>query len=457
MLNVLWSVGAFLVAIGVLVSVHEYGHFWAARRAGVKVLRFSIGFGRPLWRRTDRHGTEFVIAALPLGGYVKMLDETEAPVPEGQREQAFNRKPVAARMGIVAAGPIANLLLAFLFYWAMFMVGTWGQRPLVGEVLPDTPAAAAGFRAGDALRAVDGRPVRTWEDALLRLMPAAIDGRRVAVEVNPSGITGAAMERVLDLAGLDYRAEDPDVMRHIGLAWRGPRLAPEVGDVIAGGAAAEAGIAVGDVLLTVDGEPLADWSDWVRVVRDHPEQPLRLRVRRAGSEIELTLTPQAVQEDGTRVGRVGLAPKRVTVEFDDYYLRLRYGPLESAAEAFDKLHDMTVLTGEVVWRMLTGDASSRNISGPLSIAQFAGQSARLGVAQFLSFLGLVSLSLGLLNLLPVPVLDGGHLLYYSAELVRGRPLPERARAIGQQVGLAALLALTVLALYNDITRLLFGP
>lgn len=452
MLNVLWSVGAFLVAIGVLVSVHEYGHFWAARRAGVKVLRFSIGFGRPLWRRTDRHGTEFVIAALPLGGYVKMLDEHEAPVPEAQREQAFNRKPVTARMGVVAAGPLANLLLAFVFYWAMFMVGTYGQRPLIGEVLPDTPAAAAGFRAGDALRAVDGRPVRTWEDALLRLMPAAIDGRRVSVDV---ATDGGAQTRTLDLSGLDYRAEDPDVMRHVGLAWRGPRVAPEVGDVIAGGAAAAAGIAVGDVLLAVDGEPLVDWGDWVRVVREHPQQPLRVRLRRAGSELDITLTPQAVDEDGQRIGRVGLAPKPAMAQFDDYYRRLRYGPLDSAGEALGKLRDMTVLTGEVIWRMVTGDASSRNISGPLSIAEFAGQSARLGAAQFLSFLGLVSLSLGLLNLLPVPVLDGGHLLYYAAEWVRGRPLPERLRVLGQQVGLAALLALTVLAFYNDITRLLF--
>ena len=452
MLNVLWSVGAFLVAIGVLVSVHEYGHFWAARRAGVKVLRFSIGFGRPLWRRTDRHGTEFVVAVLPLGGYVKMLDEHEAPVPEAEREHAFNRKPVGARMGVVAAGPLANLLLAFVFYWAMFMVGTYGQRPLIGEVLPDTPAAAAGFRAGDVLRAVDGRPVRTWEDALLRLMPAAIDGRRVSVDV---ATDGGAQTRTLDLSGLDYRAEDPDVMRHVGLAWRGPRVAPEVGDVIAGGAAAAAGIAVGDVLLAVDGEPLVDWGDWVRVVREHPQQPLRVRLRRAGSELDITLTPQAVDEDGQRIGRVGLAPKPAMAQFDDYYLRLRYGPLDSAGEALGKLRDMTVLTGEVIWRMVTGDASSRNISGPLSIAEFAGQSARLGAAQFLSFLGLVSLSLGLLNLLPVPVLDGGHLLYYAAEWVRGRPLPERLRVLGQQVGLAALLALTVLAFYNDITRLLF--
>lgn len=454
MLNVLWSIGAFLIAIGVLVSVHEYGHFWAARRAGVKVLRFSVGFGKPLSRRIDRHGTEFVIAALPLGGYVKMLDETEAPVPEADREHAFNRKPLGARMGVVAAGPLANLLLAFAFYWAMFMVGTYGQRPLVGEVLPDTPAAAAGFTAGDELRAVDGRPVRTWEDALLRLMPAAIDGRRVAVDVDTDRGT---QTRTLDLSRLDYRAEDPDVMRHVGLAWRAPRVAPEVGDVIPGGAAAEAGLAVGDVLLAVDGEPLADWTDWVRVVREHPEQPLQLRLRRADSEIDITLTPQAVNEDGQRIGRVGLAPRPVTAQFDDYYLRLRYGPLDSAGEALAKLRDMTVLTGEVIARMLTGDASSRNISGPLSIAEFAGQSARLGLAQFLSFLGLVSLSLGLLNLLPVPVLDGGHLLYYSAELISGRPLPERLRVLGQQVGLAALLALTVLALYNDITRLLFRP
>lgn len=455
MLNLLWSVGAFLVAIGVLVSVHEYGHFWAARRVGVRVLRFSVGFGRPLWRRTDRHGTEFVIAALPLGGYVKMLDEAEAPVPAEQLGQAFNRKPVWARMVVAAAGPIANLLLAWLLYWAMFMVGIYGQRPVVGQVSPDTPAASAGFQSGDELRAVDGRSVRTWEDAVLALLPAAIDGRQVAVQVQPADMPGNARARVLDLSGLDYRAEDPDVMRYLGLAWRGPRVEARVGDVMAAGAAAQAGIRVGDLLLTANGKPLADWGDWVQTVRASPEQPLRLRLRREGAELELTLTPQAVDDGGTRIGRVGLAPQPVTAQFDDYYLRLHYGPLVSAREALGKLRDMTVLTGEVIWRMLSGSASSRNISGPLSIAEFAGQSARLGLAQFLSFLGLVSLSLGLLNLLPVPVLDGGHLLYYSAEWVRGRPLPERLRAVGQQAGLAALLALTVLAFYNDITRLLF--
>jgi regulator of sigma E protease len=457
MLNVLWSIGAFLVAIGVLVSVHEYGHFWAARRAGVKVLRFSIGFGKPLWRRVDRHGTEFVIAALPLGGYVKMLDENEAPVSESEREHAFNRRPVLARMGVVAAGPLANLLLAFLLYWVMFMVGTYGQRPVVGEVLPDTPAAMAGFLPGDELRAVDHHRVRTWEDALLRLMPAAIDGREVLVEVRPEHAPDGVQTRSLDLSGLSYRAEDPDVMRHVGLAWRGPHVAPEVGEVLADGVAAKAGVAVGDVLLAVNGQPIVDWKDWVQIVREHPGEVLQVRLRRDGAERELTLTPAAVDEDGERIGRVGLAPRPVAAQFDDYYLRLRYGPIESLGEALGKLRDMTVLTGEVIGRMVTGSASSRNISGPLSIAQFAGQSARLGLAQFLSFLGLVSLSLGLLNLLPVPVLDGGHLLYYSAEWVRGRPLPERLRTFGQQVGLAALLALTVLAFYNDITRLLFRP
>jgi regulator of sigma E protease len=455
MLNLLWSVGAFLVAIGVLVSVHEYGHFWAARRAGVRVLRFSIGFGRPLWRRTDRHGTEFVIAALPLGGYVKMLDETEAPVPPGQLEQAFNRKPVLARMAVVAAGPLANLLLAWLLYWAMFMVGTYGQRPVVGQVLPDTPAAGAGFQAGDELRAVDGRSVRTWEDAVLALLPAAIDGRQVMVQVRPADAPGSDRARALDLSGLDYRAENPDVMRHVGLAWRGPRLEPRVGEVLAGGVAAKAGLQKGDLLLAANGKPLTDWNDWVQLVRASPQQPIALRLRRGDTELELSLIPEVLDEGGTRIGRVGVAPQPVTAQFDDYYLRQHYGPLRSAGEALGKLRDMTVLTGEVIGRMLTGSASSRNISGPLSIAEFAGHSARLGVAQFLSFLGLVSLSLGLLNLLPVPVLDGGHLLYYAAELVRGRPLPERVRAAGQQVGLAALLALTVLAFYNDITRLLF--
>jgi regulator of sigma E protease len=455
MAGVLWSVGAFVVAIGVLVSVHEFGHFWVARRVGVKVLRFSVGFGRPLWRRVDRQGTEFVIAALPLGGYVKMLDEAEAPVPEHEQHQAFNRRPVLARMAVVVAGPLANLLLAWLFYWFMFMVGIQGQRPLVGEVLPDTPAAVAGLVAGDRIEAVGGRAVRSWEDASLALMPAALDGRKVAVDV--ASATGQQRAYTLDLSALDYRAEDPDVMRRVGLRWRAPHIEPRIGEVMPDGAAAAAGLQAGDLLLSVDGEPLADWGDWVQRVQASAQQPLRVRLRRGVQELELTVTPRAVEQDGRRIGQVGVAAARPQVAVDDYFLRLHYGPLAAAGQALGKLRDMTVLTGQMVGRMLTGEASSRNVSGPLSIAEFAGYSARLGVAQFLSFLGLVSLSLGLLNLLPVPVLDGGHLLYYFAEWVRGRPLPERVRAIGQQIGLAALLALTVLAFYNDITRLLFRP
>ncbi|GAB4348447.1 MAG: sigma E protease regulator RseP [Immundisolibacter sp.] len=455
MAGVLWSVGAFVVAVGVLVSVHEFGHFWVARRVGVKVLRFSVGFGRPLWRRVDRHGTEFVIAALPLGGYVKMLDEAEAPVPDGERHRAFNHQPVWARMAVVVAGPLANLLLAWLFYWVMFMVGIQAPQPLVGEVLPDTPAAAAGFASGDRIEAIDGRPVGSWEDASLALMPAALDGRRVTVEVTAAG--GGRRARVLDLSGLDYRAEDSDVMRRLGLRWRAPHVEPRVGEVLPDGAAAAAGLQAGDLLLSVDGQPLADWEDWVRRVQAAAQQPLRVRLRRGADELELTVTPRAVQRDGRRIGQVGVAAARAQVALDDYFLRLRYGPLAAAGQALGKLRDMTALTGQMVGRMLTGEASSRNVSGPLSIAEFAGYSARLGVAHFLSFLGLISLSLGLLNLLPVPVLDGGHLLYYFAEWVRGRPLPERLRAVGQQIGLAALLALTVLAFYNDITRLLFRP
>ena len=313
MLNLLWSVGAFLVAIGVLVSVHEFGHFWAARRVGVKVLRFSVGFGRPLWRRVDRHGTEFVIAALPLGGYVKMLDETEAPVPADQLAQAFNRKPVWARMAVVAAGPLANLLLAWLLYWAMFMVGIYGQRPVVGQVLPDTPAAGAGFQRGDELRAVDGRSVRTWEDAVLALLPAAIDGRQVAVQVQPADTQGSGQARLLDLSGLDlpgrgsgrHAPPGPCLARATGRArgsatwWpAAPRRRPASASAIC--------------CWPPMASRLPTGATGCRRCARSPQQPLRLRLRRAGTELELTLTPQAVDDGGTRIGRVGLAPQPVS-------------------------------------------------------------------------------------------------------------------------------------------------
>lgn len=454
-MSVLQSIVAFLVTLGILVTIHEYGHFWVARRLGVKILRFSVGFGRPLWmRRFGPDRTEFVIAALPLGGYVKMLDEREGEVPAAELQRAFNRRPVGARIAIVVAGPAANFALAVLAYWLMFMVGVSGLAPVLGEVSPGSAAARAGLQAGERIVAVDGRSTPTWEAVLQASLKRILEPGQMNLRVTDR--YGGERAVALDLGNVAIddltRGNFFDV---VGMEPVRPVLAPVIGDLVPGGRAQEAGLQPGDRVLSADGRPVGDWAEWVQFIRARPGQPIDITVERDGRRLDLRLVPDSVREDdGATVGRIGAMVSGERLGPAPELALERYGPITAAGRAVGRTWDMSVLTLGILGKMLFGEASVQNLSGPISIAQYAGQSASIGIAAFLSFLAVVSLSLGILNLLPVPLLDGGHLMYYLIELVTRRPVSESAQAFGQQIGFVLLLGLMGLAFYNDLVRIL---
>jgi len=447
----LMAVLALLVTLGVLVSFHEFGHFWVARRLGVKVLRFSVGFGRPIWSRRGKvDDTEFAVAAIPLGGYVKFLDEREDDVDPAERHRAFNQKPVGSRMAIVAAGPAANFLFAILAYSLIFMVGVEGTRPLLGEPDPGSPAAMGGFEAGDVVVAVDGDPTPTLDEVLLKLVDASMADAGVILTVEDAA--GNRRERALDLEGTREGIEDGRLLDTVGLSlWPVPAV---VGGVAPDSPAAEAGLRMDDVVLAIDGEPVRNWASLVNLVSQRPGETVALTLRDDAGERTVMLVPEPTAVDGRTVGRIGIAGKIPEDLAAEMTTTVRYGPLEAVVQASAKTWEVSIFTLRMLGRMLVGRASLENISGPLTIAQFAGQSASIGWERFVDFLALVSISLGVLNLLPVPILDGGHLLYYLIELVKGRPLSEAAQYFGQRVGIVILLMLMSLAFFNDIARLL---
>ncbi len=447
--EIIGSIWWLLVTLGLLVTFHEFGHFWVARRFGVKVLRFSIGFGRPLWLRRGSDGTEYAIAAIPLGGYVKFLDEREDAVAPEERPLAFNNKPVLQRMAIAAAGPAANLLFALVAFWAMYLVGKQDFEPRIGRA--EGIAAEAGLRAGDRLLSVDGQPVPTWTHAALRLVTAGVDRRPVRVEAQDQ--EGQARTLVLDLARLPEGTREAGMLHAAGLTPRHLVLPAVLGTVVADSPAARAGLREGDRILAINETAVADWNDVPVLIQQGGETQgeLRFTVDRGGERLRLRVEPEreTVEGGGTRF-KVGIGVKR---EIYNYDALLRYGPLEAIAASGHEAWTMTGATLGMLWRMVVGRASLENLSGPISISQYAHASARSGLGHFLWFLGVISLSLCIINLLPIPILDGGHLLYYLIELVKGSPLSERAMIAGQYIGLAALVGLMGLAFYNDIARL----
>ncbi|WP_257386644.1 RIP metalloprotease RseP [Tahibacter caeni] len=450
MSNVLGSIWWLAVTLGLLVTFHEFGHYWVARRFGVTVLRFSIGFGKPLWTRIGKDGTEYCISAIPLGGYVKFLDSREVEVSPAERAGDFTAKPVWQRMLVVAAGPAFNLLFTVVALWAMFVIGKPDYQPVVGRA--DNLAAVAGFAAGDRIDAIDGESVSNWTDANLVLLGHALDRRDVAVRV--TGADGRTAERRLPLGTIAADKDELGAMREIGLT---PKfLMPTeffVGEVRPGSAAEAAGLRVDDKLVGVDGKPIATWNGFVEQVQAAAGTPLALDIVRAGEPQQVALTPRRETENGKPVWRIGIGPKYVEPPFDAL---LRYGPLAAVPAALRETGNLTRKTLEMIGRMFSGKASLQNISGPITIAAVANDSAQRGVAWFCYFLALISLSLCIMNLLPIPILDGGHLVYYLIESIKGSPLSEKALIAGQYAGLVLLAALMGLAFYNDIVHRLLS-
>ncbi len=451
-MTILSYVLAFLVAIGVLVAVHEYGHFWMARRLGIRVLRFSIGFGRALWSRRGADGTEYALSAIPLGGYVKLLDEREGPVDPALASQAYNRKPVWVRILVLLAGPLANFLFAVAAYWVLFVAGIPALKPVLGEIEPDTIAARAGLRPGDEIVGVGSRETGTREAAVLALIDELMNGEPIELRVmDAEGDTRVAELRIDG----DRRAltEPGALLPGLGFDFWYPVVPARVGKVLPGSPAERAGLREGDSILAVDGEPVADFAALVARVQPRPGARLDFTIERDGGTLGIPVEVEAQREGERLVGRIGVQPAAPEALPEGMRTLERYGPLGAVARATDKTWDMSVLTVRMLWNVATGDVSVKNLSGPINIAEYAGFSARQGILAFLSFLAIVSVSLFVLNLLPIPILDGGQIVYQLAELAKGSPLSDRAQAVGQQIGLLLLLVLMSFAFYNDLSRL----
>lgn len=455
MMEFLGPVIWLIVALGVLITFHEFGHFWVARRCNVRVLRFSVGFGRALWSRRGADGTQYQIAAIPLGGYVKMLDEREAPVAPAERDQAFNRKPVGQRIAIVAAGPIFNLIFAVAAFWLMFVVGIPETRPVIGQTTGI--AAEAGLQEKDLIVRVDQRRTETWTHALLGLMAPALDRRPVTVEVEDKDGQRRVLTMALDQLGTDFREED--TLGFLGIEpWR-PDLPAIIGEVAEGSPADQAGLRADDRVLAINNEAVQGWQDIGRII---PEQAMHndtitevdVDIERDGRRLSFTLTPR-LDQGRPVIGIQAPAPgPELQADFDRMFTIIRFGPIEALGQATGETWRLTSATLGILGRMITGKASLSNLAGPITIAQLAHSSARLGFSRFLFFLGLISLSLAIINLLPIPMLDGGHLMYFMAEIIKGSPVSERTQIVGQYIGLLMVIGLMSLAIFNDILRLI---
>ena len=452
-MTILTYVFAFLIAIGVLVAVHEFGHFWAARRLGIRVVRFSIGFGRPLWRRRAADGTEYAISAIPLGGYVKLLDEREGPVAAEHLSQAYNRQPVWRRVLVLLAGPGANFLFAVCAYWLLFVVGVPALKPVIGEVTADSIAARAGLAAGDEIVAVGGRDTPTRETAVLAILDSLMQQR--PIEIGLRRANGAAVEAALRIPGSGTRAltEPGALLPGLGFDFWYPTVPTIVGTVLPESPAERAGLKPGDRIVAIGGEAVADFPALVQRVQPHPGRTLEFTVERPDGRVVLPIEVQSQREGDRMVGRIGIQPVSGAGVPEHMRTMERYGPLESVSRAAGKTWEMSSLTVRMLWNVVTGDVSVKNLSGPINIAEYAGFSLRQGALAFLSFLAIVSVSLFVLNLLPIPILDGGQIVFQLAELAKGSPVSERAQAVGQQIGLVLLLVLMSFAFYNDLSRL----
>ncbi len=449
------TIAAFVVAISVLVAVHEFGHFWVARKLGFKVLKFSIGFGRPLWVYKGRDDMEFMISAIPLGGYIKMLDEREGPVAPEELHRAYNRKPVASRLAVLVAGPAFNFLFAVVAYWLLFVMGISGLKPVVGNVAADSPAAAAGMEKGDLITSIGDQEINSWEQVPLSLIEVLLDSGDISMSV--IGADGYQRSLIIDVGGRENELSDPSMLFNgLGFNRWFPTIPALLDEITPGGAADQAGLQPGDLVVSADAVEFDSWRSWVEFVRARPDENISMQIQRDGQRLVMPMTIGRVETEQGVIGRIGAS---VRVPPGDLYAEMRmverYSFFSAMGHGLVRTWDTSILTLRLLGRMISGQISAQNISGPISIAAYAGAAASLGLEEFLGLLAILSISLGIINLLPIPLLDGGQMVYVAAEGIRGKPLSEKVQLLGQQIGIAMLIMIMGLAFYNDFNRL-FG-
>ena len=458
---------AFIVTIGILVTIHEFGHFQVARWCRVKVLRFSVGFGKPLFTKTfGKDKTEFILAAIPLGGFVKMLDERELEVERAESPQAlqinysesdltraFNRQAMWKRMLIVCAGPAANFLLAIALYWLLFMQGVAGVKPIIGEVEPNSAANIANVRSGELVKSINGEPVKSWQDARWVLLKQSLE--RPSVEMILISNNNEQLALTISFVGIN---QDPeiDILKRLGISEAQPAVAAVISEILPKSAAQKAGFRVNDHVIAIDSVPVNDWQNMVKIIQASPNKSLTFEVQRQQQFLEISATPEAIIDNGKTIGRLGASAKPSQIEINKMLINISYSPAQSMDQAVKKTWTTATFSLKMLWKMLMGKVSVKSLSGPVTIATIAGESANLGIKPFLEFLALVSISIGVLNLLPIPVLDGGHLMYYIAEIVKGSPVSTKTMLAGQRIGFGLLGLLMTIAIFNDFNRLIAG-
>jgi len=450
-LDFLWNLSSFIIALGILITVHEYGHFWVARKNGVKVERFSIGFGTPLWRKVDKHGTEYVIALIPLGGYVKMLDERVDDIAPEDANSTFNCKSVYQRIAIIAAGPFANFAFAIFAFYLMFLIGLPSVKPIISSITPNSIAAQAKLPDNVEIVGVAGKNTATWQDVNLAMI-GEIGSKTIDLKIKSSDSQYISTV-TLDTQSWSFSPEKISAMESLGIKPFSPLVHNELAHVAKDSAAERAGLLVGDVLIAIDDQAIDGlWHQFSEKIKTFPNQQVTVTVKRDGLLKELVVIPETVKRNGINVGYLGVSPK-VDKWPSEYLIDVAYGPIDAIGQSVIRTWNLVTLSFDMIGKLITGDVSVKNLSGPISIAQGAGSSAGYGLVYFLGFLALISINLGIINLLPLPVLDGGHLLYYIIELLTGKPVPEKIQEVGFKFGAIALLGLMSIAIFNDISRL----
>lgn len=452
MTGFLWDLISFIIALGILVAVHEFGHFWVARRCGVTVEKFSIGFGKAIWSRTGKDGTEYSVCLIPLGGYVKMLDGRVDEVPEEQKPFAFDQQSLWKRTAIVAAGPVFNFVFAVFAYWLVFLIGVPTVKPVIGQITPASIAADAGLQPGMELKSISGVQTPDWESVNMGLI-SHIGDKSLTVSVAPAGDIGVQERKVLNISAWRFDPEAGSAMHALGIVPYIPEVLPVLSVVNKGGAGFASGLQAGDKLLAIDGQPIHDWQQVVTAIQSNPNTQLSLSVDRQGQTLSIALTPSGkTLANGKLIGFAGIVPTAQPWP-EQYRIDLQYGVFASVGKALDKTGQVIGLTASMLKKLVVGDVGLKNLSGPISIAKGAGTTAEHGLVYFLGFLALISVNLGIINLVPLPMLDGGHLLFFAIEAVIRRPVPEKVQEMGYRVGGAIIFSLMALAIFNDFTRL----